>query len=267
MSAGLVLDGFEKTSFSFEGKTRDVYRIGSGPGVVVMHEVPGITPQVAHFAKRIADAGCSVAMPDMFGTPGKAKTAAYSIGQLARACISKEFSVLAANKASPITDWLRALARDLHAEIGGKGVGAIGMCLTGNFALALAMDDCMIAPVLSQPSLPFALSKSKSAALHISGEQLGCLKKRTQEDGLTVLGLRFVGDAMSPGKRFETLSRELGDQFEGIEIPSKHGNPKGNAMAHSVVTTDLIDKEGEPTRQALDRVIEFFHERLDPLPT
>jgi dienelactone hydrolase len=185
------------------------------------------------------------------------------VSQLTRACISKEFSVLAANKASPITDWLRALARDLHQDIGGKGVGAIGMCLTGNFALALAMDDCMIAPVLSQPSLPFPFSKTKNAALHISDDQLGCLKRRSKEEGLTVLGLRFVDDAMSPGTRFETLRRELGDQFEGIEIPSKYGNPNGNKMAHSVVTTDLIDKEGEPTRKALERVLSFFHQRLD----
>lgn len=263
MSSDSTLKEFEKSSFSFDGKTRDVYRLGSGPGVVVMHEIPGITPQVARFARRLADSGFTVVMPDLFGTPGKKMGAAYAVNQLARACISKEFSVLAANKASPITDWLRALARDLHQEIGGKGVGAIGMCLTGNFALALAMDDCMIAPVLSQPSLPFPLSKSKKEALHISDEQLGCLKRRAKDENLSVLGLRFVSDPMSPGERFETLRRELGDQFEGIEIPSKHGNPKANKPAHSVVTTHLIDEEGQPTRQALDRVLSFFHQRLD----
>lgn len=263
MADGSVLDGFEKSSFSFDCKTRDVYRMGTGPGVVVMHEIPGITPQVARFARRVADDGFTVSMPDMFGIPGKKKTGGYAVKELARACISKEFSVLASHQASPITEWLRALARDLHQEIGGKGVGAIGMCLTGNFALALAMDDCMIAPVLSQPSLPFPFSKSKNAALHISDEQLGCLKKRAQDENLQVLGLKFVGDPMSPGRRFETLRKELGSQFEGIEIPSKYGNPKGNKPAHSVVTTDLIDKEGEPTRQALDRVLSFFHQRLD----
>jgi hypothetical protein len=137
------------------------------------------------------------------------------------------------------------------------------MCLTGNFALALAMDDCMIAPVLSQPSLPFAISESKKAALHVSSEQLSCLKRRAKDDNLSVLGLRFIDDPMSPGERFDTLRQQLGDQFEAIEIPSKHGNPRGNKLAHSVLTTDLIDNEGEPTRQALDRVIGFFHQRLD----
>src|SRR5262245_18366180 len=129
-----MLEGFTKTQFTHDGKTRDVYRRGSGPGVLIMHEIPGIHPDVVRFAERVADAGFSVAMPHMFGTVGRELSAGYIVGEMMRACISREFSVLAAHQASPITDWLRALARSLHAEIGGRGVGAIGMCLTGNFA-------------------------------------------------------------------------------------------------------------------------------------
>jgi hypothetical protein len=162
-----MIDGFMATQFAYNGETKTVYRRGEGPGVVVMHEIPGITPEVAHFARRVADAGFTVAMPDMFGTPGKPLGIPYAAGQMVRACISREFHVLAAHRASPITEWLRALARALYEEVGGRGVGAIGMCLTGNFALALMMDDCLMAPVLSQPSLPFGIGRERRAALHL----------------------------------------------------------------------------------------------------
>jgi dienelactone hydrolase len=256
-----MLEGFTERTFSHAGATRTVYRRGEGPGVVVMHEVPGITPEVARFARWVADAGFSVALPHLFGTPGKPVSMPYAVGQLLRACVSREFAVLAAHRSSPITDWLRALCRDLHAEVGGAGVGAVGMCLTGNFALALMMDDCLMAPVLSQPSLPFPLGGARKTALHVSPEELGRIRERCAA-GARVLGLRFTKDPMCPPERFESLRRELGPAFEGIEIDSKYGNPKGAPVPHSVLTTDLVDEAGHPTRQAADRVLAFFAERL-----
>src|SRR5262245_5896041 len=145
----MALDGFSEGRFTHDGVARPVYRRGSGPGVVVIHEIPGITPPVAAFARRVADAGFTVALPHLFGTPNKPLSTMYALGQGLRACIDREFAVLASRRSSPITDWLRALCRDLHGEIGGKGVGAIGMCLTGNFALALMVDPSVMAPVLS----------------------------------------------------------------------------------------------------------------------
>jgi dienelactone hydrolase len=258
-----VLDGFETFAFEHEGARRDVYTLGSGPGVVVMHEVPGITPEVAGFARRVAEDGFTVFVPHLFGSPAKPLSMGYALGQLLRCCISREFHVLAERSASPITDWLRALCRDAHARCGGPGVGAIGMCMTGNFALALMVDPSVMAPVLSQPSLPFGLTASKKAAFHLSDEDLSIARERAAS-GCKVLGLRFTGDPMVPGQRFESLRRELGDGFEGIEIDSSKGNPHGiPGTAHSVVTTDLIDEEGHPTRAALDRVLSLFHEQLD----
>lgn len=257
-----MLEGFETREVTLLGVTRKVHRRGEGPGVLVMHEVPGITPEVARFARTVADAGFTVEMPELFGVPNKPISAGYVVGQMLRACISREFHVLAAHAASPITDWLRALARGLHEEIGGKGVGAIGMCLTGNFALALMMEPALLAPVLSQPSLPFGFGKQRRAALHVTPEQLACVKKRAAE-GVGVLGLRFSHDPLCPPERFETLRRELGEGFEEIEVDSGPGNPNGlGRMAHSVVTTDLVDEAGHPTRVALDRVLSLFEERL-----
>ncbi|MGB1016547.1 MAG: dienelactone hydrolase, partial [Nannocystaceae bacterium] len=228
-------------------------------------EIPGITPQVANFARRVSDEGLTVAMPLLFGTPGKPISRGYAVSQLARACLSREFSVLAKRRSSPITVWLRALCRSLHAELGGPGVGAIGMCLTGNFALSLMVDPAVAAPVLSQPSLPFSVTPGHAAAIAVSDEELSQIRRRTQEDGLKVLGLRFTHDVMCPASRFATLRRELGEGFEGIEIDSSPGNSHDNPLsAHSVVTTHLVDREGHPTRVALDRVLAMFRERLKP---
>ncbi len=260
----MSLDGFEESRFEHAGEARALYLRGTGPGVVVMHEVPGITPEVARFARIVADAGFRVYLPHLFGTPSKPLSAGYAVGQLARACISREFHVLAHRGSSPITEWLRALCRHAHAECGGPGVGAIGMCLTGNFALALMVDECVMAPVLSQPSLPFPLGRERRAGLHVSDDELAVVRQRAAR-GCGVLGLRFTGDPMVPDERFERLRSELGDGFEAIEIDSRPGNPHGfGRTAHSVVTTELVDEAGHPTRDALDRVLGLFRERLHP---
>jgi dienelactone hydrolase len=258
----MPLDGFTEFDFTHEGATKTVFRRGSGPGVVVMHEIPGITPEVARFARRVADEGFTVMMPHLFGTPGKPMTELYKQAQILRACISREFSVFSRRESSPVTDWLRALCRKTHAECGGPGVGAIGMCLTGGFALSLMVDEVLMAPVLSQPSLPANFGPSFRSALGISDAELVQVKRRAAE-GCPVLGMRFTHDPLCPGERFERLRQELGDRFEGIEIDSGPGNAYGfDKKSHSVVTTHLVDEAGNPTHDALNRVLEFFRERL-----
>ena len=260
----MSLEGFDDFEFAHDGATRRVYTRGSGPGVVVMHEIPGITPQVASFARRVADEGFTVYLPHLFGKPNKPLSVPYIVGQMTRACISREFLVLGKNESSPITDWLRALCRHAHAQCGGPGVGAIGMCLTGNFALSLMVDESVMAPVLSQPSLPFGVSAAHRAAIHVSPSDLEVVKKRASE-GCGVLALRFSGDPMCPDERFERLREELGEGLETIEIDSSPGNPHNiQKMAHSVVTTDLVDEDGHPTQVALHRVLDVFRERLKP---
>ena len=164
--------------------------------------------------------------------------------------------------ASPVTVWLRALAKQAHDECGGPGVGAVGMCFTGGFALAMMVDDTVVAPVLSQPSLPFPVTGKHKRDLGISDSDLQRVKERV-DDGVCVIGLRFTGDKTSPGERFERLRQELGDGFIGVEIDSSKGNPYGHPTnAHSVLTNHLIDEPGQPTRDALDKVLAFFEERL-----
>lgn len=256
------IEGFTRTSFAHQGETRDVYRRGEGPAVVIATEVPGITPPVIRFAERVVAEGFTVFLPQLFGTPGAPLRFSTAVGVLAKACISREFSVLAAHESSPITDWLRALCRHAHESVGGKGVGAIGMCLTGNFALTLMVDPVVVAPILCQPSLPFVIGQERRAGMHVSDANLAVVKQRCAQGG-KVLALRFTHDFMCPPERFESLRQALGDGFEAIEIDSSPGNRWGiKRTAHSVVTNDLVDEAGHPTRQALDRVLSFLRENL-----
>ena len=200
--------------------------------------------------------------PDLFGTPGRRFSNSYALTTVAKACVSSEFTKLAVGTTSPITRYLRALAQHEYARCGGPGVGAIGMCLTGGFALAMSVDPIMLAPVLSQPSLPVPLGEKRRRALGISPGDLDVVKRRADE-GLCVLGLRFTGDKSAPAQRFARLREELGDNFIGVEIDSSEGNPWGyRRAAHSVLTADYSDAPGSPTRQALEDVLSFFTSKL-----
>jgi dienelactone hydrolase len=262
-----ALVGFEMTPFtSSVGRTRNVYRMGAGPAVIIIHEVPGITPLVAEFAKRVADRGMTAVLPDLLGTPGKPLTIPYSLSSIARACVSKEFTLFALNRTSPVVGYLRELAAHEHQQRGGPGVGAVGMCLTGGFALAMCVEPSVIAPVLSQPSLPLPTNLEHRRALGLSDADLAVVRRRTTE-GLCVMGLRFTGDSKSPAERFVQLRETLGDKFMGVEIDSSSGNPWGyKKSAHSVLTEDYSDEPTSPTRRALEGVLEFFTSRLDVTP-
>ncbi len=255
--------GWERRVFAGGGFRHDVYEKGDGPGVIVVHEVPGITPEVEDFASHVVQRGFRVAMPSLFGEPGRQFTLPYVARQISRACVSREFDVLAKHASSPVTDFLRALGRDLFERCGGRGIGAIGMCLTGNIALGLVLEPFMLAPILAQPTLPFPLGPSAAAAVHATPEALATIRRRHASEGMRVLGLRFSNDPMCPKARFDTLRRELGDAFESIEVDSSLGNPHGILLrAHSVLTMDLVDREGHPTAVARDRVLAFLDERL-----
>jgi len=257
-----ALSQYSCSPFEADGDTRDVYRKGSGPAVIVMAEMPGITPKVLAFAERVIALGCTVYLPHLFGQPGKGINPATVSRAILPACVSKDFSAWALNTTSPVTVWLRALARHAHEECGGPGVGAIGMCWTGGFALGMMVDPSVIAPVLSQPSLPVATTKRHRADIGLSPQDLAVVKERA-EDGVCVLGLRFSGDPMVPQARFDTLERELGDRFIGVTIDSSKGNAAAvPRSAHSVVTEHLVDEPGHPTREALDQVLDFFRDRL-----
>ena len=243
--------------------TSDCFEKGEGPGVVLIPEIPGLTPEVAAFGEHLVSEGFTVVIPSPFGTPGRPETTGYALGVIARLCVSKEFRCFAANAERPITKYLRAVATDLAARTPGRGVGVIGMCFTGGFALATAVEDVVKAPVLSQPSTPFAVSAKLRRDPGLSQKELEAVKERTRTDGLCVLGMRFSNDRMAPAERFVTLRAQLGDAFEVIELDSAPGNPDGyGRSAHSVLTRDLREDPPNSAYHARTRTVEFLREHL-----
>src|SRR5437868_705312 len=138
------LDDFARREITLDDVGKVVHVAGQGPAVVVMAEMPGISPHVARFARWVRDAGFTVFMPSLFGRDGAYPEAEAGLKVLKRACVSAEFRALAANESSPVTRWLRALARQAHRDCGGPGVGAVGMCFTGNFALSMMLEPAML---------------------------------------------------------------------------------------------------------------------------
>jgi dienelactone hydrolase len=265
------LADFEPSTFSRAGRSRPVFRRGSGPAVIVISELPCITPRVAAFARRVAELGCTSVLPNLFGRPGQDpydagrwKQTSVTARSVAVGCVSREFSTWAVGRTSPVVEWLRALAAAEHARCGGPGVGAVGMCFTGGFALAMATHPAVIAPVLSQPSLPFPLSRAHRASIDCSPDDLDRVRQRCAAEGLTVLGLRFAGDRLSPAARFRTLREQLGEAFVAVELPDAAANPHARLAPHSVLTEHLVDRPGEPTRDVLDQVLGFLAARLLP---
>ncbi|HUI28281.1 MAG TPA: dienelactone hydrolase family protein [Candidatus Kryptonia bacterium] len=253
------LSDFEHRRITLQGDSKLVFVAGTGPAVIVMTEMPGISPHVARFARWVRDAGFTVWMPNLFGVPGRPLSIGYALTSMIKGCVSAQFRAFAANTSSPVTQWLRALAAHAHPLCGGKGVGAIGMCFTGNFALSMMLEPAMLAPVLSQPSLPLM----NAAGMHIGPEELTAVKERLEREDLTVLAYRFEGDSFCRAARFAAYQQALGDRFQARVLPDSAANPDAPMKnPHSVVTLHLIDEQNQPTRKAVDEIIGFFRMRL-----
>jgi dienelactone hydrolase len=265
MSEDDSLEDFACREITLDGVAKKVYVAGAGPAVIVMTEMPGISPHVARFSRWVRDAGFTVYMPSLFGRDGAVAKADEGAEIFRRACISAEFSAFAANASSPVTQWLRALARLAHQESGGPGVGAIGMCWTGNFAISMMLEPAMLAPVVCQPSLPL----NEPAAIGIALDEIEIVRQRLEKEDLTVLAYRFEGDKFCRAQRFSTFSEMLGDRFHSRVLPDKAANSdvppffaKHVACPHSVVTAHLIDELDQPTIAARDEILSFFSQRL-----
>ncbi|MFH0132254.1 dienelactone hydrolase family protein [Variovorax sp. VaC1] len=259
------LNDFEPRSITLDGITKVVHVTGTGPAVIVMTEMPGISPHVARFSRWVRDAGFTVYMPSLFGRDGAVPGVEEGIATFKRACVSAEFRAFASNESSPVTQWLRALARLAHEECGGPGVGAIGMCFTGNFALSMMLEPAMLAPVVCQPSLPM----DNPAGMNMAPDELAAVRARLEREDLTVMAYRFDGDKHCKAERFAAFAEALGPRFVARVLPDSAANPntppffdKVVASPHSVVTAHLIDEAGQPTVAARDEILSFFARRL-----
>jgi dienelactone hydrolase len=261
------LEDFELREVTLDGVTKVVQVTGAGPAVIVMTEMPGISPHVARFSRWVRDAGFTVYMPSLFGRDGAVPTVEEGAAVYQRACVSAEFRAFAGAGSSPVTLWLRALAKLAHEECGGPGVGAIGMCFTGNFALTMMLESAVLAPVLAQPSLPL----DDPAGTGIADDEFLAVRQRLERDDLTVMAYRFEGDRYCRAQRFAAFAEALGDRFIARVLPdsaANHDTPpffqRYVACPHSVVTAHLIDEAGQPTIAARDEILAFFTRRLAP---
>jgi len=262
------LEDFDPQEIEIDGARKRVYVGGQGPAVIVMTALPGISPQVARFCRWLRDAGFCVYMPSLFGRDGALPSADEAAETFRRACISAEFRAFASNESSPVTQWLRGLAEFAHRKCGGPGVGAIGMCFTGNFALSMMLEASVLAPVLCQPSLPL----DSPGGLEISSGELREVRERLEREDLRVLAYRFEGDRFCRAERFAAYRNALGHRFEERVLPDSAANMEALPpffeshvrCPHSVVTVNLIDAAGEPTLAARDEIFSFFAEQLAP---
>jgi dienelactone hydrolase len=261
------LEDFVRREVTLGGVTKRVYVAGTGPAVIVMTEMPGISPHVARFSRWVRDAGFTVYMPSLFGRDGAVPGVAEGVAVFRRACVSAEFRAFGAGESTPAVVWLRSLAKLAHEERGGPGVGAIGMCFTGNFALTLMLEPRVLAPVVAQPSLPL----DDPGGTGIAPEELVQVRRRLEREDLTVMGYRFEGDRFCTAQRFAAYAEALGSRFVARVLPDGAANPDCPpffrdvvASPHSVVTAHLIDEAGQPTIAARDEILAFFARRLAP---
>lgn len=259
------LQDFQRRSFADGSIEKTVLVAGQGPAVVVMTEMPGISPHVARFARWVLDAGFTVYMPSLFGRDGAIVGVEEAVAVFKKTCVSAEFRALEGGGSAPVTRWLRALASMAHTECGGRGVGAVGMCFTGNFALSMMLEGPTLAPVVCQPSLPM----EDPAGIGLPADELETIRRRLDDEDLHVLGFRFEGDKWCTAQRFAAYAQALGPRFVATVLPDSAAHPDPPAFfkhvvasPHSVVTAHLIDEEGQPTLRARDRIIEFFGRQL-----
>ncbi len=245
------MDGFEQYPFSApisngHTATHDVYAKGSGPVVVIVQELPGIGPETLKLADHFVAQGFTACLPHLFGPLGRTSM----LGNLVRVfCMRREFKLFERNATSPIVDWLRALCRHLAETTNTSGVGVIGMCLTGNFAISMMADDKVLAGVASQPSMPLG----KQESLHMSGDDIAEI--RSQLD-TPMYAYRFEGDPLCTAEKFNRLEDTFNDDKQRIRLVTLPG--KG----HSVLTLDFVDEEGHPTHGALQEITNYFRGQL-----
>ena len=258
----LSLELARRFSFDHSGLRHDVLSYGKGPGVLLLHELPGMSPRFLDLAVRVREAGFTVYLPLFFGRPGQFPYVRGSAALLF--CLRREFYLLSRNRSSPIANWLRALCATMKRECKHNGVGVIGLCLTANLVLSIMLEPSVLVPVLCEPAIPLPFpgcGRKHKSSLGISAADLRDAKRRAAST--PILGFRFTTDAICPAERFISLRCAFGSNFEETEICTGAENP-GNIRngAHAVLTEDFCGDPDHPTNLALTKILMRFNERL-----
>jgi dienelactone hydrolase len=257
-------NGFQEIPFSRDGIDHRVFFTGDGPPILVLHELPGLSPSAARFGRRLAAEGFRVYMPLLFGEQGQDdwKKAQKEL------CVSREFANLAAGVSAPIVDWLRALVNEISARHGQSSVGAIGMCLTGAFAIPLILERCVVAPVAAQPGVPFSAlfraigvgNGEWASQMNISDADLSSAAARAERDQITLMAVRFEKDRICPKERLDRLQSAFGARLLRRELPGgSFLNPP-----HATLTAgfEQADDPNAPARVLFKDLVKFLQARL-----
>jgi dienelactone hydrolase len=258
MTPAPKIGDFQSTRRKYLRSTKTVYQIGTtGPGIVLMHDVPGITPNVLRLASILADRGFRVALPSLFGSDGASISTVSKAVSSARMLASSNFTISPEDSSSAVVDWLREFAKALSKETNGP-IGAIGLGVTGAFALSLTVgtDGLVVASVLSNTVVPSILADDRETNLTaIEKENIEARRPAT-------LALRFTGDPLCGSERIDQYEKLVGDRLIRIGIASPDKDNNIGKDAHSVLTEDLSLAEGHPTFGALTSVVEFLQAHL-----
>ena len=258
-------DGYTSYPFTAESgpmsdRPYDVFyrEDASGPPVLILHELYGLSESTFELADHLASASprFSPFLPLLFG---EANTASLATGLKGVFCLRKEITLFATGKTSPLVSWLRRLIADIAQRTGSESVGVIGMCLTGGMVFGLVAETNVGAGVASQPSLPakLPLIPGGGASLGLSREDLA----NAVVDDTPLIVLRYADDPQCPAERIESardlfggtgpavpdpidpsVSLAVGDRIRTVSVAGK---------AHSVLTNDL-------NVRARDLVTEFL---------
>ena len=262
----------KKETISTDHITHDVW-FGPklGPGVLLLHELAGLSNNTVKFAASLMDAGFTVAMPHLFGrvgAEGNGGMGAGAAGLLGR-CIMREMSFFLRDQPPQGTEWLKEASKVLgERSISPRGVGVIGMCATGSFAMATVLDPHVGAVVASQAALPLL----RRGTWGVPGGD----RKLADED-TAVMTLRFCTDAKSgkgrvkrlPERMNETLTYNTSGPTDSKLPHAERGIEEGvgnrlhviwaGGAGHSILTSERVDR-------AVTAVIDFLRKNLSPPP-
>jgi dienelactone hydrolase len=268
-----LLAQFEPPHYAFLGSRFTVFTprgAGSprtGPPIILLHEMPALSPDLLDLALRLSRNNYSVYVPLLWGKEDENAASRFVFFRHAfELRASSRWRAGIADVHRPILDDLAELCRKIIVEHPNQRIGVIGNCLTGIFPFALAARVPEVAaPIASQPTLPLTLSKSDWPKTGLSSEDTRRLQERIRtEPNFQLLGFRFEEDLVSPAARFDTLKRQFHPRFVDGTIPVKyyHCRDEMPRHPHAVLTECHMENPKLATSHAWQECLNFLAAKL-----
>ncbi len=221
----------ESVEFASNGNTAGGYLAGAGPGVIVLQEWWGLTPEVKATCDQLAGAGYTALAPDLYHGEMASHTEMDKAGELMNALPPDR----AGRDMGGAVDFLLE-------NTGGPKVGVIGYCMGGmlSFILAAQQGDKIgaVVPFYGFPQGDFEPDWS----------------------GLTapVLGHMAENDDFFPPAAIEALAEKLRGMGKHVTIHVYPGTGHAFASGHNALGTANEEAAG----LAWSRTLEFLKAKL-----